>query len=218
VTEDSRTADVEDRGRRGPGRPRDPTRDSAILGATLQLLQEVGYQRLTIEGVAARAGVGRPTIYRRWPSKPALVVAALVDSAQLALPDSDSGSLRDDLIAVQRRQVELMNGDSNRITAGLVADLAGDSELGETYVREYLAPRRQFVCQILERGVERGELAPGVDFALVYDLLVGPLFMRSVVWGEQLEADAAERTVDAVLAGFAPDGGRRPSSRRPRRS
>ncbi|TMK61041.1 MAG: TetR/AcrR family transcriptional regulator, partial [Actinobacteria bacterium] len=110
---------------RGPGRPRDASRDRAILAAALQILQEEGYRGLTIDGVAARAGVGRPTIYRRWPSKPALVVAALVEAAELALPVRDTGSLRGDLIAVQRRQVALMNSpESRRVTAGLVADLA----------------------------------------------------------------------------------------------
>ena len=188
---------------RGPGRPRDARHDQAILGATLEILQEHGYRGVTIEGVAARAGVGRPTIYRRWPSKPAIVVAALVQSARLALPVPDTGSLRRDLIAVQRHQVELMNSpDARRITAGLIADLADDPELAQTYVSQYLAPRRATVWQVLQRGVDRGELHADVDFAFVYDLLVGPLFMRAVVWGEPLARDAAEKTADVILAAF----------------
>jgi AcrR family transcriptional regulator len=211
VTGAERGVGVDHGGARGPGRPRDAGRDAAILAATLQILQEVGYQALTIEAVAARAHVGRPTIYRRWPSKPALVVAALLASSQLALPDIDTGSLRDDLVAVQRRQLDLMNADTRRVTAGLVADLAGDAELREIYEREYLVPRRGVVWRVLQRGVERGEIAADVDFAFVYDLLVGPLFMRSVVWGQPLDAEAAERTVDAVLTAFAPTrAGQRP--------
>ena len=189
---------------RGPGRPRDARHDQAILGATFEILQEHGYRGVTIEGVAARAGVGRPTISRRWPSKPAIVVAALVASARLALPVPDTGSLRRDLIAVQRHQVELMSSpDARRITAGLIADLADDPELAQTYVSEYLAPRRATVWQVLQRGVDRGELHADVDFAFVYDLLVGPLFMRAVVWGEPLAPDAAEKTADVILAAFA---------------
>jgi AcrR family transcriptional regulator len=188
-------------GRRGPGRPRDAQRDRAILQSTLKILQEDGYAGLTIEGVAADANVGRPTIYRRWPSKPALAVAALVTSNRLALPVPDTGSLRRDLIALQRHQVELMNSpESRRVTAGLVADLAADPDLAEIYVRQYLAPRRATVWQALQRGVDRGELVADVDFAFVYDLLMGPLFMRAVVWGQSLAPDAAEQTVDAVLA------------------
>src|SRR5262245_54231629 len=114
-------------GPRRPGRPRDARNDQAILDATLSILRERGYGALTIDGVAAAAGVGRPTVYRRWPSKPALVVAAHVQSARLALPVVDTGSLRGDLIAVQRHQVDLMSSpDNRRVTAGLIADLAND--------------------------------------------------------------------------------------------
>ena len=192
---------------RGPGRPRDAARDQAILDATLAILLEQGYRGLTIEGVAVRAGVGRPTIYRRWPSKPALVVAALVQSARLALPAVDTGSLRRDLIAVQRHQIDLMSPpESRRVTAGLIADLVADPELAQTYATEYLAPRRSVVFEVLQRGVDRGELDADVDFAFVYDLLMGPLFMRSVVWGQPLEPDAAEKTTDVVS--FAAFGAR----------
>jgi AcrR family transcriptional regulator len=197
---------------RGPGRPRDARHDTAILEATLELLQEHGYRGVTIEGVAARAGVGRPTIYRRWPSKPAIVVAALVQSARLAVPTQDTGSLRQDLIAFQRHQVELMNApDSRRVTAGLVADLADDPELADSYVSQYLAPRRAQVWQVLQRGVDRGELDADADLAFVYDLLVGPLFMRAVVWGQPLAPDAAEKTVDVILAAFTTRSGRSPT-------
>jgi AcrR family transcriptional regulator len=188
---------------RGPGRPRDARHDDAILEATLEILRDRGYGGVTIEGVATRAGVGRPTIYRRWPSKPALVVAALVRSARLAVPLRNTGSLRRDLIAVQRHQVELMSApEARRVTAGLVADLADDPELAETYVTQYLAPRRATVWQVLQRGVDRGELAADADFAFIYDLLVGPLFMRAVVWGQALAPDAAEQTADVILAAF----------------
>jgi AcrR family transcriptional regulator len=202
--------------RRAPGRPRDVRRDEAILKATLEILLDEDYQSLTIEAVAARAGVGRPTIYRRWPSKPALVVAALVDSALLAIPEVDTGTLRGDLIAVQRHQILLMNAPmTRRVTAGLIADLATDPELGDRYIGEYLVPRRDAVWKVLERGIERGELAPDADLAFVYDLLMGPLFMRAVVWGQRLSRAAAEATADAVLAAFGTPP-TPPSKRQPR--
>jgi AcrR family transcriptional regulator len=205
TTNESADADAGVPARR-PGRPRDAHRDEAILAAAIAILNTAGYAGLTIEGVAARAGVGRPTIYRRWASKPALVVAALADSARIAVPDVDTGSLRRDLVAMQRRQIALMNSpESRRITAGLVADLATDPELAQMYVGEYLAPRRAVVFRVLQRGVDRGELHPEADFAFVHDLLVGPLFMRAVVWGESLADDVAERTVDVVLAAFPPE-------------
>ena len=194
---------------RRPGRPRDATRDEAILTAALDLMQQRGYRDLTIESVAEQAGVGRPTIYRRWPSKPALVVAALARSTRLAVPPVDTGSLRRDLIALQRHRLELMSPPtSRRVTAGLIGDLAADPELAESYVREYLAPRRAVVWEVLKRGVDRGELDPDIDLAFAYDLLAGPLFMRAIVWGQPLPKDIAEKTADVILAAFAPKASR----------
>jgi AcrR family transcriptional regulator len=192
-------------GSRRPGRPRDARHDQAILDSTLEILREQGYGALTIDGVAARAGVGRPTIYRRWPSKPALVVAALVDSSRIAIPEIDTGTLRGDLLTVQRHQVELMNRPENRrVTAGLIADLTADPLLAESYVQQYLEPRRAAVWRVLQRGVDRGELDAGADFALIYELLIGALFIRSVVWGQPLGPDVVENTVDVIVSAFAP--------------
>ena len=146
--------------KRGPGRPRNQDYDGVILDAAMGILAEDGYQGLTIDGVAARAKVGRPTIYRRWPSKPALVVAALARSTGLA-PAPDTGTVRGDLLAVQRHQVALMNSAGwRRITPGLTADLAADPELARTYLEEYIAPRRRSVWDALDRGIARGELPP----------------------------------------------------------
>ncbi len=200
----------ENRGRR-PGRPRDPGYDKAILDVTLQILFEKGYAGLTIDGVAARTGVGRPTIYRRWTSKPALVIAALAESVGVS-PTPDTGSLRNDLLTFQREQIRMMKpSESRRITAGLVADLVADPELGETYFRDYIGPRRESVWQALQRGIDRGELRSDADFSLIYDLLLGSLFMRSVVRGEPIGPHLAEQTVDVILEAF---GTRKPS--RPR--
>jgi AcrR family transcriptional regulator len=197
---------------RRPGRPRAPGYDKAILEATLEILFDKGYAGVTIEGVAARSGVGRPTIYRRWSSKPALVIAAITQSVGVS-PTPDTGSLRQDLLAFQRQQARLMDWPaSRRITAGLVADLVADPELAEPYFRDYLEPRRVSVWEALQRGVDRGELRAHADFSLIYDMLLGPLFVRSVVRGEPLGDGLAEETVDAVLAAFGPVSkeGRRP--------
>jgi AcrR family transcriptional regulator len=197
---------------RRPGRPRAPGYDQAILDATLEILFDKGYAGVTIEGVAARSGVGRPTIYRRWSSKPALVIAAISQSVGVS-PTPDTGSLRRDLLTFQRQQARMMDWPaSRRITAGLVADLVADPELAEPYFRDYLEPRRISVWEALRRGVDRGELRADADFSLIYDMLLGPLFVRSVVRGEPLGPDLAEQTVDAVLAAFGPvnKSGRRP--------
>jgi len=205
---------------RRPGRPRDPSYDKAILDTTLEILNDKGYAGLTIDNVATRTGIGRPTIYRRWPSKAALVIAALAESPGLS-PTPDTGSLRDDLLAFQRQQVRMMNGqESRRITAGLVADVVADPELAETYLGDYVDRRRNSVWQALQRGVDRGELQSDANFVFIYDLLIGPLFMRSVVRGELLGPDMAEEIVDLVLDAFGSGGKsrRRRASPAPARS
>jgi AcrR family transcriptional regulator len=208
----------DDGGPRRPGRPRDPGYDKTILDATLEILFDKGYAGLTIDGVAARTGVGRPTIYRRWSSKPELVIAALAQSVGLS-PTPDTGALRDDLLAFQRQQVRMMDRpESRRITAGLVADVVAHPELAQTYFGEYIKPRQMSVWQALQRGVDRGELRSDADFSLIYDLLLGPLFIRSVVRGEPLGPDLAEQTVDLILAAFGASSTgrrRRPTSARP---
>ena len=132
-----------------------------------------------------------------------------------ATPATTGPSSRRPLITVQRHQVELMNApEARRVTAGLIADLADDPELADIYMSQYLAPRRATVWQVLQRAVDRGELDADVDFAFVYDLLVGPLFMRAVVWGQPLAADAAEKTADVILAAFGASPGRQPKNQR----
>ncbi len=199
-----------DSGPRRPGRPREHGYDQAILDAALEILNAKGYAALSIDGVAEKAGVGRPTIYRRWPSKPALAIAALTQSPGMS-PVPDTGRVRDDLLAFQRDQVRLMNAPgSRRITAGLVADLVGDPELAETYLADYVGLRRSAIYGALQRGIDRGELRAGADLPLIYDMLIGPLFMRSVVSGEPLGRDMAEQIVDAILAAFGTGRGGQP--------
>ena len=188
---------------RRPGRPRDAHNDTRILEATKSILFEKGYAGLTIDGVAAAAGVSRPTIYRRWPSKAELVIASLAESTGLSLPVPNTGSVRKDLMAVQREQIRSFNSpEARRITAGLVADVAANPELADLYLRGYATPRRESVWRALQRGIDRGELRRDIDFAFVSDLLIGPLFMRSVVWGQRLDAKMANATVDVVMAVF----------------
>jgi AcrR family transcriptional regulator len=189
--------------RRRPGRPRNAAYDKSILGAALEMLVERGYAGLTIGGVAARAGVGRPTIYRRWPSKAALAIAALEEAVpQSITPDRSSGSLRDDLRAFQQDRVARMNLAVHRpVIAGLVSDSVADPALAAAF-RAWYQRHQEAVVAALRRAIDRGELPPGVDFELINDLLLGPLFTRSVVRGEHLEARHGDAAVEVVLAAF----------------
>lgn len=157
------------------GRPREARIDAAVRDAVHELLAREGYAGTTIERVAARAGVGRGAVYRRWRSKAEMIFAAVVHSVEL--PSAvDSGTLEDDLVALAERIAELTGTDRARAAlAGLVAELAGDLELATALEDRLFAGERRYVALILERACARGELGPGADPELVRRLLVGPI-------------------------------------------
>jgi len=201
---------------RGPGRPRNAAHDTAIVEAAQELLGKAGYNSLTIDSVAARAGVGRPTIYRRWPSKAALVIGALGGRSLESGSRPDTGNLRDDLLAIRRLQLELLSSsEGQRVLPGLAADMADHPELHPRFYERYVAPWREAVQEAVERAAARGEIPVGLDGRLVADVLTGPLVFRVLFAGEQLDERALEPAVDLILAGLGqstgPSGGGRPA-------
>jgi AcrR family transcriptional regulator len=191
---------------RGPGRPRDARCDHAILDATLELAGAVGLGGLTMDAVAARAGVSKATIYRRWSSKEALVLDAWMACYPLeAVPDT--GSLTGDLIAHSRQFRDAVSeGVYGRVLPQMLAAARVNEDLAEVF-RRLVADRRARVRVALERAVERGELSSGVDLELVQDLLIGPLFYRTVVSGEASTDEMIAEVVAIVVAGVVRMGG-----------
>ncbi len=185
---------------RGPGRPRDARCDPAILDATLELAAAVGLGGLTMDAVAARAGVSKATIYRRWSSKEALVLDAWMACFPIeSIPDT--GSLTGDLIAHSRQFRDTVStGTFSRVLPQMVAAARVNEELAEVYHR-FVTERRARTRVALERAVERGELPPGVDLELVQDLLIGPHFYRTLVSGEASSDDVIAEVVAIVVAG-----------------
>jgi AcrR family transcriptional regulator len=187
-----------------PERRRSIRSHQAILAATAHLLAEVGYTALTIEGVAARAGVGKATVYRWWPSKGALVIEAM--SAALAMPTfSETGDLRQDLLTVGNGMVEtLAHSPAGAVIPALAADLMRDPDMAEQFRDQVIRPRRSAVTQILRRAADRGELPPDVDIDLLLDVYAGAVFYRVLVSGEQVTDLLAEQLVGLLLDGKAP--------------
>ena len=185
------------------GRRRSTRSHDAIVAATQELLVERGYRELTIEGVAARAGVGKQTIYRWWPSRAALVLEAYLAGSEAIPPPVASGSTRNDVrdLVVWLASV-LAQPIGGRVVAGLVADLQHDPDLAEGFRREVVPARRRAMLAALERGRERGELRPDADLALAVDTLHGAVFYRLLLSGEPLDEDFAERLADQVLDGL----------------
>lgn len=179
---------------------RSPRTEAAILEATVALLAEQGVGGLTIDGVAARAGVGKATIYRHWSSKNALVMESTASLTRHPEPP-DTGCVRDDLVIMLdglRRSI------STPPLAGLLVSLVDaaerDPELAELHT-SFATERRSKLLSVLQRGVDRGQLPPDLDCDLAADLLVGPLFYRRLVSRREVDAELLERAVDTVLAG-----------------
>ncbi len=184
------------------GRPRSSAADQAILAATLRVLATDGYQALTIESVAAAAGVGRPTVYRRYRSK-----AEMVSDALLALdagPDPElQATTRDALLEMLHCAAASLAMTGSLIVLGSLLGEAGrDPALLATFRARVFGPRIAAVAMILDRGVAAAELAPGTDVEATIDLLFGALLARSLI-GEPLDEAWLARVVECLYVGIA---------------
>jgi len=187
------------------GRPRDARADRAIIDATLDLIAERGVHAFRTEDVASRAGVGKGTIYRRYPSKDDLVTAAvgaLVDQ-EIVVPDT--GSTRSDLLVLMREAVALYSGERpGRLMPKLVSAMAERPELARTIRSGFLAARRAALAEVLRRGIDRGDLRRDLDVEFALDLLGGPLFYRLLITGGPIDDRLAQNVVELMVLGLAP--------------
>ena len=187
---------------RRPGRPRSEDHCRAIRTAALELLIERGFAEVTIESIAARAGVGKTTVYRRWPCKADLIVNAFFETVAARVHIRDSGDLRADFRRQLRLVVREMAGPNGRILATLIACMQMDADLAESFRTRWLAVRRDEGRLALMRGIERGELSPKTDPDLVLDALYSPLHFRLLAGHGPLSTDFSDRLVDLVFDGL----------------
>jgi len=188
------------------GRPRSERAHQAILEATNQLLEERGFSDLTMDEVAQRAGVSKPTIYRRWPTKGTLVFEAFSADFRNRQPLPDTGTLRGDLLGALRAWIRVVKGTvTGRTLRGLIAEVQRDPELAELWRERFLAPVRAQHRTLVERAVLRGEVAPDADPDIVLDLLYGPAYHRLLQSHLPLSDRFARAVVDTVVAGVRPD-------------
>ena len=187
------------------GRPRSSETEQAILQATRELLVEAGVQGLTVEKVAARAGVAKTTIYRRWRDKDELALAVVLDMVEQVVQLPELGDTRKELLAFVNAAVEVLGSTlMGRVMQGLVSDLATDAELAQAFRERVVSVRDAEVERLVERGVRRGDLRADTDPMTAHDLLIGPVYYRLLLTGQPLDRAFAKRTVDAVLRAFAP--------------
>jgi AcrR family transcriptional regulator len=190
--------------RKAPGRPRNAHADEAILDAVLDLLGAgQSAAALSIEAVAAKAGVGKATLYRRWPNKEALLIDA-VAAMKGPVPEPAGESVRDDLVMLIRANRTGRARRYGKVTACLLPEFNKDDELRQMY-QKIIEPRRDVMRQVLNRGVRNGELRADLDVELTLLMLSGPSLVQTMLsWNPRVSDDGfAEALVDAVLRGAA---------------
>jgi AcrR family transcriptional regulator len=186
--------------RRAGGRYRNRDAERAVLRATVELLEEVGYGRLTIEGVAARADVAKSTIYRWWTSKPVLVMDAYGYAVAHRVPEPDTGTVDGDLTALLTDLYRISEHPARvRALRGLMAEAQLDPGFAGAF-QEWVQTRRATVAALLDRAVARGELPSTVDYVAVTDLVFGPFWYRLLVGHAPLDPRQAAAHAARVLA------------------
>jgi AcrR family transcriptional regulator len=185
------------------GRPRSDRAHRAILDATRDLLVTGGFSGLRLEHVAARAGVGKATIYRRWPTRQALVLELLAELVSPYLATHETGDTRAELLdSVRNAQRAITETDFGPVIRACLSQIAVDPTLGDPFRAQVVAHRRAEVARVIERGIARGDLRPDADVDLATELLVGPIYFR-LMFGGELDADFSDRVVDAFVEGYA---------------
>ena len=187
------------------GRPRSERVSRAILEAARELLVEEGFTRLRLEHVAARAGVGKATIYRRWRSKEALALELLLGLASPHIHVFDVGDTAAELLqAVENARRALTETPFGPVIRTLLSQIAVNPSIGDPFRATIVAARRTEIGRVVERGVARGDLRADADPAITTELLVGPVYFR-LVFGGSLDAGLSSDIVDAYLRGFGTD-------------
>jgi AcrR family transcriptional regulator len=185
------------------GRRRSQRSHDAIISATQELLLERGYADLTIEGIAARAGVGKQTIYRWWPSRAALVLEAYLAGEEAVPLPAEDRSVRDDVCALLGWLIAVLaEPTGGPVVAGLISDLQHDADLARGFRRHVVPARREAMLAALQRGRARGEIRQDADLELAVDALHGAVFYRLLLSGEPLDDAFVDRLADQTLAGL----------------
>jgi AcrR family transcriptional regulator len=172
-----------------------------VLQATAELLTEVGYDQVSIDEVATRAGVHKTTVYRRWPTKPELIADTARVHSDENVPIPDTGTLQGDLRALARAVVANIGSEGGARRSRSIAAAAIASDELAAGMRTFWAERLTASGTIVDRAIERGELPPDTDPNLVIETLIGPLWIRLLLTGEPITNDLADRVAELVSVG-----------------
>jgi AcrR family transcriptional regulator len=163
------------------------------------LLAKKGFSEFTIEAVAARASVGKATVYRWWPDKAALIADAFASSTTRKLHFPDTGSVRTDMSQQMRQLVKILLSRRGRIVSAMLGAGQSDSNLIAAFRERFLKPRRQEAYATLRRGILRGQLGKNVDMNLILDSLYGPIYMRFLIRHDKLTPEFVDGLCELTL-------------------
>ena len=201
-------------GGRPPGRPRSEASRKAALRAAIELLDELGYANLTIEGIAARAGIGKRTIYRWWPSKGAVVLEAFLTEITPQIEFRATGSALEDIKNQMRSTLRAYRGRAGRIVRELIAIGQADTDMLIAFRNAYIEPRRQMAKEVLKRAIATGEVRPNLDLDDFVDAMYAPFIYRLLVYRELKAESSIERYTDLLINGLLTKSRRRGGSSR----
>lgn len=176
--------------------------DSAIRSAVLGLLTEHGPAGVTMEAVAAEAGTSKPVLYRRWPDRGALLRDTLLTIATAAIPHEDTGSYRQDMLAILRGWADLFTGANADLLRATIAAVAHDAELRAAFQNDVIGWRKQEMAALLARGVERGDVRADVSVEIARELGQSVLWHRLLITGDPITDELIVELVDEVLVPF----------------
>jgi AcrR family transcriptional regulator len=186
--------------KKAAGRPRDARTTAAILEAALELGLESGFDALTVEGVAARAAVGKATIYRRWPNVWAIVADAVFADVARSAPIQRRSTARASFRASMRLVARSFRGRQGEILRPLIGRAQIDGTLREALIEQWLLARRQVSREIVRRGIASGELRAGLDPDIVLDALYGPLYHRLLLPLHGDRVDLSDAYINALIS------------------
>ena len=204
------TTSEPEQGIRKPGRPRSAQAHKAIIDATLELLAEEGFQGLSIEAVAARAGVGKTTIYRRWASKDELVIDA-IRQVQIDIPVVDTGNFRNDLAVILKTAYQgfmvYPYPFMGKLLLKFIGEYQTNPEIFQGAITQLIVPRFQRFIHLVEQAQAREEIRGDLDPALVMDLVAGSLYFHWIVMSLMPTSSTSpvewiEQVIDAIMQGI----------------
>src|ERR687896_1355858 len=187
---------------RPPGRPRSERAHRAILQAANELLESEGFAAVTVEAIAERAGVSKATVYRWWPDRAAVVMDGFLSTVSSEVPFQHTGHAREDIRIHMRRLAEAFSGKMGRTVAALMAEGQSDPELAGALRSRWLSVRRAEAREILELGIERGELREDLDLEVAVDILYGPIYYRMLVGYAPVDNGFTDALADYIFAGL----------------